>query len=195
MKYLIFMACIFVSSHTYSQFTFDPSSDVAKCPDRIITYQLLGGDPANCSFEWEVTNGVIIQSNSSSFTTTNTSISVEWNNNSSSGTIEVTATKCSDTTSRGFYDQTEAIITLSDQTPGEIIGDDEIPANVTSNRGYDIERIYLPQGTAEARQEADYEWELPPGWSIVSGGNSPSITVRPDAFSEGNIRVRGVSSS
>jgi len=46
-----------------------------------------------CSYEWKVTNGIIQQSNSATFTGGNM-ISVIWNNSTSSGKLEVKLMNC-----------------------------------------------------------------------------------------------------
>lgn len=41
------------------------------------------------------------------------------------------------------------------------------------------------------KQVNGYEWEIPSGWTVVSGGNTKSIVVKPNNCSGGTIRVRG----
>lgn len=193
----LLLTFLLVSTSGYSQITITPNTAFAQCAGYPITYTVDNAITNNCQFEWTVTNGTIQggfqNGNVSTFTGGNLII-VTWSD-ISSGSIHVKARDCSPpaTTEATFN---YAILSVKGVTPSSISSNNPNPTvSITNNVTYTIDKLNYPKlGTAEITKEVDsYEWEIPVGWTVVSGGTTHSITVKPDNCSGGTIRVRGKS--
>lgn len=196
-NYSLFMGCLLLACFAYGQVNLSPDGAFAECPDQWMIYTAINSFGGGCIYDWEVTNGEIqggIQSSGKWTFSGGNLISVKWKNSTSSGTIKATARNCIDVNGNRERSETIAILTLQGVTPGTIFGPQSVPANNTSNRVYEVPQVNHPnRGTSDPNplQVNGYEWEIPTGWTIVSGGNTKRVTLKPDAFTQGSIRVRG----
>ena len=129
-----------------------------------------------------------------------TLVTITWTNTTSSGQISVVARNCSPSggDTPAAFPFSYAIRSINGVNPGSITGASSVTVNTTTNQVYSIPQINFPNiGSAEIapKEVNSYEWEIPAGWTVVSGGTTKSITVTPDNCSGGNIRVRGKSTT
>jgi hypothetical protein len=195
-KLLYTFALAFFAATAYSQITIAPNISFSQCPGVSIVYTANNVTTNACIFDWTVTNGTITgglqDGNTSTFSGGNL-ITVVWAD-ATTGTIKVKVRNCSPPD----YSETTysyAILSLKGVTPESITGTNPT-VNATNNVVYEVPRIkFATKGGSEPnyREVNNYEWEIPSGWTIISGENTHSITVKPDNCSGGTIRVRGKS--
>lgn len=193
----IFVLSLF-SMAAYPQITMTPDTKFAQCPGVSITYTVNYSLTNSCIFEWKVTNGKITggvhSGNVSTFTGGNL-VTIVWSDETS-GKINVKARNCNPP---GDSEQTfdYAILSLKGVTPGSIESTNPNPTvNITSNVIYKVPQINFPKigsDDVDPKEVNSYEWEIPNGWTVVSGSTTKSITVKPDDCSGGTMRVRGKS--
>jgi hypothetical protein len=184
----------------YSQITINPSPVFAECPGVALIYQADNSVTNSCIFDWTVTNGSIqggIQNGNVSTYSGGNLVTITWFDVTQNGQINIQTRNCSPSggnTSGSGTTFTYAILSINGVNPGTVSGASAVTVNVTSNQSYSIPQINFPNigsGDVNPKQVNGYEWEIPSGWTVVSGGNTKSVTVKPDNCSGGNIRVRG----
>lgn len=196
-KVLLALSGLFIFFQSFSQLSLDPNEVFAKCPNEFIVYTITNAVNAVCTYEWTVTNGEILggfQNGNTSTFTGGSQVQIKWLNTTSSGSIQVNATNCNPSSGNSSKTWTIPILSINGVNPSAVTGAPTINVNVTSNQVYSIDQINFPNigsGDVSPKQVNGYEWEIPTGWTVVSGGNTKSITVKPDNCSGGNIRVRG----
>jgi len=201
--FLIVGFFIFVSYNTYSQLRI-AQLDNARCPGVAVSYTVNNPVNAACVYDWVVTNGTIQGGSQSGSTSTlnnfSTTVTITWSSLSTAGSINVSAKSCSPATGNSSATLPAAILSLAGVDPSTIEGSPgatAIQINSTPNLVYTVPQIQYPnRGSLDPNPYniTIYEWEIPSGWSVVSGGTSNTITVRADNCSAGNIRVRGKAS-
>lgn len=201
--FLIVGFLIFVSYNGYSQLRI-AQLDNARCPGVAVSYTVNNPVNAACVYDWVVTNGTIQggsqSGNTSTLNNVSTTVTITWSSLSTAGSINVSAKSCSPTTGNSSVTLPAAILSLTGVNPGTIEGSPgatAIRVNSTPNLVYTVPQIQYPnRGSLDPNPYniTTYEWEIPSGWSVVSGGTSNTITVRADNCGAGNIRVRGKAS-
>ncbi|MCF6352651.1 MAG: hypothetical protein L3J06_06540 [Cyclobacteriaceae bacterium] len=172
----------------YAQLSIAPSESFAVCPDEWITYVVSNTDPFGCSYDWSVTNGEI-DGNPNGDTA-----NIKWSNTADNGSLTISSINCNTSAGEATKSWGFSILSINGETPSSITGASSVAANITTNKVYEVDQINFPNigsGDVSPYEVSDYEWQLPTGWTVVSGGTTKKITVKPDAFSEGDIRVRG----
>ena len=181
---------------------FSPSSVFAQCPGSFEVYSInIGSQTAGCSYNWEVVNGEILggslSGNVSTIYNQGTSVSIKWSTTSNNGSIKTTTTSCSSPSNNGIpKSNSYAIKSLNGVTPSAVTGDDNISPNIISNKSYSVNQVNYPtRGSSDLNPfpVEYYEWEIPSGWTTISGGNTRIIVVQPNNYSGGPIRVRAKS--
>lgn len=181
---------------------FSPSSVFAQCPGSFEVYSInIGSQTAGCSYNWEVVNGEILggslSGNVSTIYNQGTSVSIKWSTTSNNGSIKITTTSCSSPSNNGIpKSNSYAIKSLNGVTPSAVTGDDNISPNIISNKSYSVNQVNYPtRGSSDLNPfpAEYYEWEIPSGWTTISGGNTRTIVVQPNNYSGGTIRVRAKS--
>jgi hypothetical protein len=196
-KVLLSLSGLFIFFQSFSQLSLDPNEVFAKCPNEFIVYTITNAVNAACNYEWTVTNGEILggfQNGNTSTFSGGSQVQIKWLNTTSSGSIQVNATNCNPSSGNSSKTWTIPILSINGVNPGAITGDANVTVNVTANKVYSISQINFPNigsGDSNPFQVSSYEWEIPSGWTVQSGGTTKSITVTPDNCSGGNIRVRG----
>lgn len=193
----IFFFVIAAINSSYGQL--NPSFDgvFAVCPNQPTTYSISNPFPEGCIYDWTVTNGSIqggIQIGNESTFSGSGVISITWFNVTNSGQISVSSRSCNNANGNLSLTRSIPILSINGVNPGAIDGAPTVTVNTTGNQVYSIPQINFPNtgsGNPNPFQVNGYEWEIPQGWTVVSGGNTRSITVRPDNCSGGIIRVRG----
>ena len=198
-RILLLIVNVLMANSMFAQLRLSPDGTVADCPGEWIIYEVTNDEPDGCLYDWEVTNGEIQGGSTTGNTSTFTGgilISIKWNNSTSDGVVKVTSRDCDNANgnSSNPYSRNIPILSLNGVTPDNITGDDEVAANITTNKVYEVAQINFPNigsGDVSPYEVSEYEWQLPTGWTVVSGETTKKITVKPDVFSEGDIRVRG----
>jgi len=196
MKKGIYLCLIFIfilASHAYAQLTILCMTEACGNVTPGATYVYQASNPsftsctgiASCRFKWEVTNGVILNNNSSSFEMDGLfSVNVRWNNTSGNGTLKVTTSNSAACTScpGAFKDISFPIRYLG--VPGNIkingtayTGTYNLPCNSTP----------LTLSVDAATNATNYTWTLPGGWTYTGSGST--ITATPTAGAGGTITV------
>lgn len=170
----------------------------AKCPGVTYFFTATNSITNSCIFDWTVTNGSIqggFQNGNVSTFSGGNSVNISWFDVTQNGQIKVKARDCSPSSGNSStFTFTYAILSIKGVNPGAISGSDQVEVNVTANQTYSVPQINFPNvgaGDANPYQINGYEWEIPAGWTVISGGNTKTITVKPDNCSGGNLRVRG----
>lgn len=144
----------------------------------------------SCRFKWEVTNGIIVTNNSTTYEADAANIiTVKWNNVNSNGSVKVTSAKrvssivgC-ETCPVGSTD-TKNIPIKYLGTPGNIkINGVEYAGSYQLSCGKSPITVSVPPVT----NATNYTWSYPIGWSHSGSGNT--IVVTPNASSSGTIKV------
>jgi|GEM_PF-4000985 len=180
--------------------SFDPTGVFAKCPNEWINYTVTNTSTAACTYGWTVTNGEIqggVLNGSVSTFTGGTLIQIKWFDVTSGGSVSAVA-NCSPSSGNGSRTISIPILSINGVNPSAITGSSTVIVNVTTNQTYSVDQINFPNigtGDVNPKQVSGYEWEIPTGWTVVTGGNTKSITLTPDNCSGGNIRVRGKNSN
>ena len=200
---LIIAFSALLSYQAYSQLTI-PQLGNAQCPGVALSHTVINPVGAACVYDWVVTNGTIqggTQSGSNStLNNAGTDVIITWSSSSTSGSIKVTAKSCSPTPGNASATLTAPILSLNGVTPGAVTGSPGATAvqiNSTPNFVFTAPQIQYPtRGSSDPSPYniTTYEWEIPSGWTVVSGGTSNPITVRANNCSAGNVRVRGKAS-
>lgn len=183
--------------------TFSPNNAFDQCPNQPLQYTVNNSVTNACIFDWTVTNGTITggsQNGNVSTFSGGTLVTITWLNTTQSGLISVVARNCNPAggNTSSAPPISYAIRSINGVDPGSITGASTVTVNTTTNQVYSIPQINFPNiGSAEIapKEVNSYEWEIPAGWTVVSGGTTKSITVKPDNCSGGNIRVRGKSTT
>lgn len=192
---------LLISLQTLSQtLSLNPNEVFAKCPNEWIIYTVTNTSTAACSYDWTVTNGEIqggfLNGNVSTFTG-GTLIQIKWFDVTTSGSVKAVA-NCNPSTGNGQRTWTIPILSINGVNPGAITPSSAAIANVTTNITYSVPQINFPNigtGDVNPKQVGAYEWQIPTGWTVISGSTTKSIVVRPDNCSGGVIRVRGINTS
>lgn len=196
---MLFSTLLFFQANAQS-LSLSPSEIFAKCPGEFLTYTVTNTSTAACTYNWTVTNGEItggILNGSVSTFTGGTVVQIKWVNTTSNGSIQIVG-NCSPTSGNATKTWTIPILSINGVVPGAISGVTSINVNVTSNQIYSVPQINYPNigsGDVSPKQVDSYEWEIPAGWIVVSGGTTRTITVTPDNCTGGVIRVRGKNTS
>jgi hypothetical protein len=178
-------------------------NNTSKCPGISYSYTVTNSVTTTCIYEWTVTNGVIsggTQNGSTSTFSGGENVTITWFDVKSGGTISVTARTCSDASGNTTASFSAALLSLNGLDPGSVTGSpgaDAVQINTTPNFVYTVPQIQYPtRGSLDPNPYniTTYEWQIPSGWSVISGGTSNTITVKADNCTGGNIRVRGKSS-
>jgi hypothetical protein len=195
--YPILFLIMITSFCSYGQLTITPNGVFAACPGESINYTVTNSITPSCTYDWTVTKGSIqggFQDGDESTFSGGNMVSITWFDVTTSGQIQVTARNCDNVAGNSTLTKSIPILSLFNENPGVISGASIIAPNVTTNQLYSIPQINFPNigsGDNSPKQVNGYEWQIPSGWTVVSGGNTKSITLKPDNCSAGNIRVRG----
>ena len=203
-SFLIVAFLALATFKAYSQLTIAQIGN-AQCPGVALTHIVTNPVNAACTYDWVVTNGTIQGGTQIGSTSTlnnaGTTVTITWSSSSTSGSISVTAKSCSpEAGNTSQQTLTAPILSLAGVTPGAITGSPGATAvqiNSTPNLVFNVPQIQYPsRGTFDPSPYniTIYEWEIPSGWTVVSGGTSNTITVRPDNCSAGSMRARGKAS-
>lgn len=117
-----------------------------------------------------------------------------WNNSVGTGRISVRAFGCDSAANNMTRVINFAIRSLEGVGPASIIGVTPIPIG-SGGVVFSVPEVNFPlRGPGDPNPiNADaYQWEIPSGWSIISGGNTRTVTVQPNTCTGGQIRVRAV---
>lgn len=186
------------------------------CPGESTSYSAFPASTPGCTYTWSVTNGVFSNGQTTISGNTLLAVTVTWNNvqatsgtSAPKGSLTVTVLSCVLPSGEEISDTENNIVikTLNNVPTGNINGPGTVPANVVTPRTYAIDRIKFPNtgsttGWTSSIYADSYQWKLPAGWQVagqISNGSTPitglshSISVIPDAFSGGDIQVRGYS--
>jgi hypothetical protein len=215
MKNLLFLITILLSTQLLSQVRInDPIPP--ECPGESITYTASPATTAGCTYTWSVTNGVFSNGQTSISGNTLLNVTVTWNNvqatsatSAPKGSLTVQVSGCALPGGEEASNSQNniVILTLNNVPTGNIDGLSPVPANVTTPRTYFIEKVKFPNtgvtsGWSSSIYADSYQWVIPPGWQlggVTSDGTTPitnqshSVSVTPDAFSQGDIKVRAFS--
>jgi hypothetical protein len=194
-KFLVIVCSI---NHALSQgLVLNPDNTFAVCPGIWTIYTVTNSSFAPCTYYWNVTNGEIqggiLIGNRSSFTGGNL-IQIKWFDTTNRGNVSVSA-DCNPSSGNGSDSFPISILSINGINPGELSGNNQVDVNNTANQTFTVPPIQFPNvGSGEnPRYVNGYEWAVPSGWTIVSGSNTNTITVKPDNCSGGSISVRGKS--
>ncbi len=219
-KYLITLSIVLLYlSKSYAQVGL-VAPDLLVCPGESVSY---GSSPVStnnqgCTYSWTVTNGVFSNGQTTFSGTGNAGLDVTviWNNVQATsntvapkGKLEITVSGCSLPTGEKKNDVENNIVikTLNNVTPDDITGDDEVAANITTAKTYSVAKVKFPNtgvtsGYTSSVYADSYQWIIPVGWKldgVTSNGSTPitgkgeSVSLVPDAFSQGVIKVRAYS--
>lgn len=192
------LAFLLLALSGFAQISMSPNPTFAQCPGVAITYSANNSVTNSCIFDWTVTNGSIQggfqNGNVSTFSGGNLA-TITWFDVTQSGQIKIQARDCSPSSGNtSELTFTYAILSINGVNPGAISGASSVTVNVTSNQTYSVPQINFPNigsGDVNPKEVNSYEWQIPSGWTVVSGGSTKSITVKPDNCSGGTIKVRG----
>lgn len=203
--FLLFASFLIYHSQSYGQVlqVTSPNITFAACPGEWINYTV--NNQANpiptCYYTWTVTNGEIEGGFQNGATSTISgsnmlTIKIRWFevNKTQTGKVTIKAESCDNANGNDQISPTIPILSLKGVDPSAITGDNQVNVNVTANKVYEIDPIDYPNvGSSDLnpKEVSGYEWQLPNGWTVVSGGNTKRITVKPDNCTGGTIRVRG----
>ncbi|QSE98253.1 T9SS type A sorting domain-containing protein [Fulvivirga lutea] len=158
-----------------------------------------------CYYEWTVTNGEIEFGSQTGSTSTISGynmllVRIRWFevDKNQTGSIQIAAENCDNASGNDNQIFDIPILSLKGVNPPAISGNSQIPVNSTANQVYEIQPIRYPNigsNDVNPKYVDSYEWQIPSGWTIVSGGSTKKITVKPNSCSEGNIRVRGINNA
>ena len=214
---LLFMVMLLVN---YGWSQVDIGGSLIVCPGENVSYSSspVSTNNQSCTYKWTVTNGVFSNGQTTYQGQGNTflDVTVIWNNvqatsntEAPKGTLKIEVSGCSLPSGERTYDDEDNIVikTLNGVTPANITGDDEVAANITTAKTYSIPKVQFPNtGTSSGWSSSvyadSYQWVIPAGWKldgVTSNGSTPftgkgeSVSLTPDAFSEGIIKVRAYS--
>ncbi|KAA0991516.1 hypothetical protein [Dyadobacter aurulentus] len=144
----------------------------------------------NCKYKWQVTNGIIVQSNATTFEGDGSyAIDVKWNNVNGNGTIKVTTAKPASGTNG--CDNCPVGLTATKTIPIKYLG---TPGNIKINGVAYTGSYQFSCGTAPitvsvtpAANATNYAWSYPAGWG--KSGSGSSITLTPTKNTGGTIKV------
>jgi large repetitive protein len=124
---------------------------------------------------------------------------IKWLDSTVGGKIKIIAHDCNPSSGNQTLPTTNIpVLSINGVNPGTITGASSITVNVTTNQQYDVPQINFPNrgsGDVNPYQVPGYQWEFPSGWTVISGGNTKSVIVKPDNCTGGNIRVRGINTN
>ena len=142
-----------------------------------VTYSVAAVTGAT-DYAWTIPTGWTFVGASSG--TTRTNITVTPGSGSGAVTVTVTASSCSPATSRGYANLFVAPVPAAPATPGTIAGP---TATSTYCAGLTTQYAISPVTNASS-----YTWNVPTGWTIVSGQGTPGLTATVGSAG-GNVTV------
>lgn len=144
----------------------------------------------SCRFKWEVTNGVIVTNNSTTYEADAANIiTVKWNNVNGIGSVKVTTAKRA--SSVVGCENCPVGLTATKNIPIKYLG---TPGNIKINGNEYAGSYQLNCGSspitvsvAPVTNATSYVWSYPAGWS--HSGSANTIVITPHASSSGTIKV------
>ncbi len=200
---LVFVSFILTKS-ALSQ-TIELSESAFHCPNIVHPISVsINDNEEKCNYTWTVSNGLIINNNSTTYQTRDNIIFLKWIDEAKLGKIELTILNCDDTLIRDtFVTKEYPVLSLNGITPDKINGNNGVVFGV-QQENYRINRMtynFDNQTFSVDNNVYNYRWLLPKGWSssgIISTGTNeystyePNINVETDTLSSGTIQVWGV---
>ncbi|CAG5071327.1 hypothetical protein DYBT9623_03396 [Dyadobacter sp. CECT 9623] len=143
-----------------------------------------------CKFKWEVTNGTITQTNSSTYEGDGyIAIDVKWHNVNGNGIIKVTTAKPASTDDK--CETCPVGLTVTKTIPIKYLG---TPGNIkingvayTGSHQFSCGTAPITVSVTPATNATNYAWTCPAGW--VKSGSGASITLTPTKNTGGTIKV------
>ncbi len=185
----------------FSQVSIYPDGTNAECPGEWFGYTANNANDPQCTYNWLVTNGEIYggtpTENGSQLNGVGPSITLRWDDTTTSGKVKVSTNTCELSSGEGTASVTVPILSLDGVDPDNITGNNAIPVgSVVGQLFYSeyINYLNIGSGDEQSLSTSQYEWEIPSGWTIIKGGSSRKILLQPDNCSGGTIRVRGLNS-
>jgi hypothetical protein len=133
-KYKIFITQLIIISLIFSIFSIRANAQInvfpdgtwGECPEEYISYSV-NNYGYDCEFKWTVTNGIFMETGTTSYTGPSYSVWVKWNNTTSSGLLNVETINCFDDADNVSAPTiTVAIHSINGVTPDLITGSSSI---------------------------------------------------------------------